>query len=126
MQVEEIVGRERRAAAEFGELGGPAPRLVGRAGGHEQVDDPRAGRTVHGLVAAPGHRNRYALGVTVVVHTRTVRSSICSFTSPHAGHWARTVVIGPTSQIISWPTCLEAFGTGPGALERLGSRVRRG
>ena len=51
---------------------------------------------VHGLVAARAPEPVRARVTSSSLHTRTVRSSIWSCTSPHAGHWARTVVMtGP-------------------------------
>ena len=93
VEVEQVVGRQRRADAVLARARpatstAPAARPRTR-GGRRCGGWPRA-RTV---CAQPGHTKRYALGMSSSLHTRTVRSSIWSCTSPHAGHWARTVVI---------------------------------
>ena len=66
VQVEQVVGGERRAGAVLGELGGPA--ATARAGRRPT----RAGRRSAGspsrctVWSQPGHRNRYAPGIVVV------------------------------------------------------------
>ena len=51
---------------EFAELSRPAPRLVGGAGGHEQLDDPLAGRSGDGVPASGAPEPIRARSETVV------------------------------------------------------------
>ena len=39
MEVEKVVGSQRRARAQLGELGRPLPHLLRRPGRHEEVDE---------------------------------------------------------------------------------------
>ena len=73
VEVEEVVGRERRADVGLGELGREAPDLHADSGGHEEVDDAPARVLGHGLRAG---RALEAVRALLVVRAHTHREVV--------------------------------------------------
>ena len=82
-----VSGGPTRASAE---LGRQAPHLHAHAARHEQVDDAAA-RLLGDRTRHSGHRKQYEPRSSSA-HTRTVRSSAVSCTSPQLGQFALIVV----------------------------------